>query len=477
MSLSIFKKIDDMLNPIMVKELRQTVNSRSISMTILSLLGLQLLLMIMFITQTRKSTLGYGQGFFASVMSVLTIVSLFGICATAAQRFAKERKGEGTDVIHSTAMTPSKIIFGKMASSIALGLFLFSLCLPFLGVSYFMRGVDIATIIFGVALSFTILVPIMQLSILTGAFGNLRLTTSLLGLVVILSFAVLPGLLFHGGGLFSGLNNIWTILAWTLYASAALTGFAFFSSVALLAPKHSNRAMPLRIFMAGYWLVSLIIGFAANAWYGTPAFLVVFHAPSVILFSIYAALAVGERDKQTRRVLNHTPKLKILRLPYYLLSTGRANGLLFSAFFLALTTLVSILPIFNPGFHSDFDGAMMAGLAMVAVLLLMYGVLTHFAALTVKRWIPRFNAYVPWFFCLIFFNMGPMIVSVLTKFRMPRSTEPEMLLFTFSPIILDSNTYRAVGLEISAAVTLVLLICLAISEVHSARKERETTRR
>jgi hypothetical protein len=52
-----------------------------------------------------------------------------------------------------------------------------------------------------------------------------------------------------------------------------------------------------------------------------------------------------------------------------------------------------------------------------------------------------------------------------------------MLLFTFSPIILDSNTYRAVGLEISAAVTLVLLICLAISEVHSARKERETTRR
>ncbi|MCK5844200.1 MAG: hypothetical protein KAG97_05785, partial [Victivallales bacterium] len=414
-SSSILEKLDDALNPITVKELRQTVNSRAISITIMSLLSLELFLMIVFIAQaSNKKTMGYGQGFFTAVIGVLMFISLFGVCATSSQRFAKERNGEGTDVIHTTALKPLQIIFGKMASSFALGLFLFSLCLPFLGVSYFMRGIDISTIIFVVALSFTILVPIMQFSILTGAFGNVRASNALLVLVVFSSFITLPGLLFGARPLLSGSTDTWLMLLWTMYAAAVVTGFGFFASVAVLAPYHSNRAMPLRIYLASYWLVSFLVGCAVNTSYGYRAFMAVFYIPAVIIFSIYAAIAVGERDRQTRRVLKRTPKRAMFRLAYYLLSTGRGNGLLFSGFFLLLTTAALELPILKPTFDAYFKDVL-SGCSMAASVILIYGILAHFTASPIKRKIPKFNAYVPWFFYLILFNLAPMVLSVLTK--------------------------------------------------------------
>ena len=471
MFFSIMKKFDDALNPIAVKELRQTVNSRNITITVISLLALQLFLMVIFIMQAGESSMGYGEGFFAAVMSALGFICLFGVCATTSQRFAKERKGEGTDVIHSTALTPYQIVWGKLSSAIVMTLFLFSLCMPFLGVSYFMRGVDLSKIVFVVVLAFIALIPLIQFAIFAGSFGNVRLSGGLLVLLIFVSLMVFPSFLFsRGAGISFASADRLAIFGWTFYVAALLTGFAFFASVAMLAPRHSNRAMPLRIYFVGFWVISLIAGLMANNFYGSTVFLILFYVPSIILFSVYAVIAIGERDTQTRRVLKQTPHTRILKLPFYLLSTGRANGLLFSAFFLTLTILIPLLPQLNNNvFDSHLEGGAFIALPMIVALALMYGILSHFTALHIKSRIPKFNAAGPWFFYLILFNLGPMIVSVLSSFKLPKSNDAGMLLFIFSPVILDSSSYRATGLGVSLLCAAGLLMCLIIAELRAAK--------
>ena len=71
-------------------------------------------------------------------------------------RTMMERISINADLQYISIMSPQKIIWGKVLSSVYLIVLFYSAAVPFLVFSYLLRGIDLPTILLAVALTFTL---------------------------------------------------------------------------------------------------------------------------------------------------------------------------------------------------------------------------------------------------------------------------------------------------------------------------------
>ena len=466
---NILKKLDDYINPIVVKELRQTVNSKIVPVAMVALLTMQLGAMVIFITEANVSSAGYGSKFFGWIMGILAVICLFGICATSAQRFAKERKRDGLDIIHSTIMSPYQIAQGKLFSSIVMAMFLFSLCLPFLGVSYFMRGIDIPSIVWGIAIAFVALIPLFQFAILVGSLTNERFASGIVAFSMIVGIPMLIGTLANSSHIMLGFAMTWLVFLWCSYVALLLTGFGFFATIAIIMTRTANRALPLRLYLIGVWLILAITSLALYGYFKDVGIFSLWYVASIIIFSITAIASISERDQQSRRVLKQTPKHRLLRPLFFLISSGRSNGLLFSALFLLMTIGGGFMLKSTITYDNFIPDETFMFFNTIAAFTMLYSLLSHFFGLIVKRFVPTLSAFVGLLFFIIIFNLGPVLINILIHFKLPSTRGDNMLFFIFSPIIFDSRQYRSLGLTVNAICAGALLLWLLYSVINNKK--------
>jgi hypothetical protein len=344
---------DDAINPIAVKELRQAVQSRFVTvMLILFLLG-QLVIVgwaVMFNEDITRSFEG-GRGLFATLMGVLMLTCILFVPMYAGARLSHERSDTNVDLFFITTIRPGAIIRGKMLAAMVLALLIYGACMPFMTFTYLLRGLDIPSIFLTLGLGLLSTASAVMFSIFIAALPLGRFLRIVLGLILLIGLILLlsvtmsgsTGIVFFGAGSMADSKEFWSIAGTITALAISGIGFFYVLAVASLSPPSSNRTMPLRIYIPVIWLINGVVAllWAFHEKDGDP--IDIWMVLTMILLCFSMLIAVSERDGLTRRIKRQIPQTRLLRPLAFLFFTGAAGGVLWCVVLMAATFLIAWL--------------------------------------------------------------------------------------------------------------------------------------
>ena len=432
----LWERLDDAINPIVVKEMRQAARGRFLVGLLIFYLAAQLLALGTYLMSSGIDTLDllsgreHGAEAFSLLLGVLMFVLLLCLPIYAAVRFAVERSGDGLALLFVSTLSPRRIVAGKLASNLLLGALLLAAGAPYLLFTYFLRGIDLGTMLDFLAYTALGTLFAVSLGIFLAALPFERLLRLLVGLggLFFLGWIFLLGvaILVEGassGSLF-GAANRWARLSFVGIV-LLLVGLFFQLTVSLISPAASDRARPVRQYLVVAWLASGATILAMSA--RDPSFLRGWTLCWVWVFSLALLAAVGSRDLPSRRVVAKVPRRAVLRWPWLLLTTGTFPGLLFGVVMLILTLLVGLAQ----GPWSKHW--MLVGVAAQALAYCLFGLELHRRFL--HRWVERSATGVVVLATLAALSLVPLMIGfLLFPDHLGRSSVEMSLFLLFNPV-------------------------------------------
>jgi hypothetical protein len=350
---SFLANVDDRLNPIVVKELRQAVQGRFVTVVLMIFLVLQLVFLGLYLLlgevggAAADLEADHGRTAFSVLQAILLGTCMIFLPAYAGIRLGAERSDTNVDLLFITTLRPRAIIAGKFWASLILGILIFSACAPFMTFTYLLRGVDLMSILLVLGIDFLVVIATVQLAIFLGAVPGNRIIKSLLGVVglgvLVFVFAMTLStsmFLLLEGASFSLMDSpeFWAVFCTILAGGVTVFGLLFTWSVAMISPPSANKALPSRVFLlfavpatalvVGYWNYrSRLFDVPLNAW-------LIFMG---VVSCLQIMIAINEREYWTPRVGRTIPRHWWLRLPAFFLYSGAAGGLLFALALFGMT--------------------------------------------------------------------------------------------------------------------------------------------
>ncbi|MBO7618980.1 MAG: hypothetical protein J6T06_00605, partial [Victivallales bacterium] len=263
------KITSDSFNPVLIKELRQHFHGKLFLITMGLLLCAQLATVFILYANMETALANnhtidvMGPALFTASLVTFSIACVLICCLASLSRFMGERINPELDFSRFCAMSPLQILWGKMTSCYAIAIYLLSLCLPFLVIAYFLRGLSIINIALGVAFAIVGALFAIQVALFIGSVGQ----KSLVGILVFGALWGSGGLLSVIGGIASrfiyrgSVSNFTLPLCLALFLVFVAIGFIFVLNLALLSSPLSNRTMPARIYTIVLALLSPVFGF------------------------------------------------------------------------------------------------------------------------------------------------------------------------------------------------------------------------
>lgn len=351
----LFDRLDDALNPIVVKELRQAVQSKFVVAVLLLFLILQLgVLGVFLITQGMLSSGGTnfdfqaGREAFMILQAILLATCMLFLPAYTGLRMGAERSDVNVDLLFITTIQPRSIVSGKVLAAIILALVIFSACTPFMTFTYLLRGLDLFSIAFVVLIDFAAVLLSVQLAVLVAAIPGNRILKAVLGL------ALLTGLVFIYAGTVSatvelvrvGLASFETWTFWGPVGCCAgialmVSGLLYVWSTALISAPTTNRIMPIRIYMLIVWVLTAVIFGCVDWILGDRVAPVIWLFVMLGMYAVGFLTAISEWEQYPARVARRIPRRWWLRFPAFFFFGGAAGGVLFTAGIIGLTFLAA----------------------------------------------------------------------------------------------------------------------------------------
>jgi hypothetical protein len=350
-SAGLLERMDDLLNPIVVKELRQAVKSRIVMAVLLIFLLLQLVILLVTLLVGEYRNAGISSQLYAGLETFRILQGLLlGTCmvlipAYAGVRLAAEHSDTNVDLLFISTLRPRAIVAGKFLAAVVLILLIFSACAPFMTFTYLLRGIDIPSILLVLALDFLAVLLGTQLAIFLGAVPANWGLKVLLGLAGLGGLGMLFGLAMSGSiallesGVGGRLDSMefWLLCAAVVTAAMAVIGQLFTWSIALVSAPSANRAFPPRLFLLSAWLVTAGVAVLLARRFRSSAPLYIWMDALTALLCVQFLTSINEREQWGVRVARTIPRRWWLRGPAFLLYSGAAGGVLFAAVLLALT--------------------------------------------------------------------------------------------------------------------------------------------
>jgi hypothetical protein len=349
-------KFDNLLNPIVVKELRQAVKSRIVMSALILFLLIQLSILLFTLSfDERRSVdevnLHAGREIFQVLQGILLGICMLLIPTYAGVRLAAEHSDTNVDLLFISTLRPRGIIAGKLQASGVLILLIFSACAPFMTFTYLLRGIDIPSIVLVLALDFLVVLLSTQAAIFVGAVPantGLKLLLGLTGLGVLVSLfssTMAFSISMLDLGLGSRLDNVefWLVAGAVAIATVSVIGLMFTWSVATVSPPSVNRALPVRLYFLGFWLVTGGVAVLLTRYFHVPFPLYIWESVVMGLLCAQFLVSINEREQWGLRIRRTIPRRRWLRGPSFLLYSGSAGGVLFTVLLLTLTILLPSL--------------------------------------------------------------------------------------------------------------------------------------
>ncbi|MEZ6193864.1 MAG: hypothetical protein R3C45_21685 [Phycisphaerales bacterium] len=463
--------IDDRANPIVIKELRQAVQSRFIVTTLILLLILLLTTLMLYVMNTEdigEVTGNHGAELFYIFQAMLLTTCLLFVPLYVGGRLAVERSGVTSDLLFVSTIRPSSIVWGKLLAGMIVMAMILSACAPFMVVTYLLRGIDPPTILFVIGLDILVVLAATMLAILVGAIPVSWIIKIILGLIVASQFLWTIGFMSAvlvwemgqwGIGSRMGDWDFWAPVLSFIVCWLGGIGLLFFLTVALISPPPSNRVFPLRVYMTCAWLVSLGICLYLAHYYNDTEVLCIWAVFAAFGLMASMVCAVSERDKIGQRLRRSVPRNRLLRIPAFPLFTGAANGLVWSVLLIGVTlvgcrALVQFLDWFwGLGRASTSDLHMLNATGIAALYLFAYAM----TAVFLRRWLFRHAAAVASTAAIAMFlvAMGcivPVIVAFATDPRHWDTADWWMLLNPLGAIFDLNSRGRWTSLQLNSLI-------------------------
>ncbi len=340
-------KVDDLINPIAIKEMRQAVNGNFITWLLILFLAAQCVIVgfpLIFNNDTIADNFSLGRLIFNLLLMVLLMTSILFLPSYITIRFILERTKKNIDLFFFTNMRPVSIVLGKTLAAMLLTLLFFSASVPFMTFTFLLRGLDLPSIFLVLFFNFLVVIFVIQLAILTATLpgGAISRGISAFAVISLFFFLFVGALLFSHNMLESGIGStmnsgdFW--INGIIITSFVLTiaGLLFLLSISIITSPSSNKSFGIRLYLIFLWCISGIITYFLSSSYGKD-FFTVWVTAMTLLFCISMIIATSERQELGPRIIKKIPEKLFFRVPAFLLFSGSAGGIAFAAVMVCLT--------------------------------------------------------------------------------------------------------------------------------------------
>lgn len=338
--------LDNLANPILVKEVRQAVKGSFLVFVIGLILVGQLVTWWFMTAVFRDSNV-------SGMVAFLWMLGLFGVSLGITMpiytgwRILSERARK--DLFYVSALSPFQIIWGKFLSSGFIILVVLSTFLPFFYLTLMLGEIDIltitysvvivvATLLVGVMLTICLLCPVVPMLVR----GFLILTTlTALGYLSALSVLSLASVIIPDDFFYMMPADTWFVslviaIAWILGSGAAIVYLTSLSSC-MIAPPSSNRCMVPRIlttaicFLFPLITFGMIIATSAQDMNEIATGFLAMLGYTLIQIGLFALLvSANGRFRYGLRLAKSIPRDPIRRILAFPWISGCANGVCWS---------------------------------------------------------------------------------------------------------------------------------------------------
>ena len=314
----------DRLNPVFLKELRQSLRGRTFAILFPGTVAIAVALAITVLVDSSGSA-NLGPQVFVPIFLVLS-VAVLGLVPFSTFQSMSGEWDEGTqDLLVLSHLSPMRIVLGKLlTSAIEAGLYVCAF-LPLLLFTFLLSGVDVRDVLFLVgslyAASLGMSCVAMSLAGLSRSrFWRVILLAALAGigfLAVLAAFGISESFVLRGRGLGStyASDEVWAAISAILIVGSLTFAFA----ATRIAHPEDDRSGPVRITLSGL-LVSFLawLYLAPTSIVGVPSILQIVLFMTVLSAS-FAVFFVTEPERLPRRTATRIPKnpvLAVLAAPY-----------------------------------------------------------------------------------------------------------------------------------------------------------------
>ena len=456
--MSLLHFLDDRLNPLLLRELRQLVRNRYVIVLInlfVAVLVAVCVCTVLFVDRPMDRAIGgrlfYGLTGIMGLACFLTVI-VYTAVVTATERI-------NDDLMFVSALKPSQIVLGKFFSGVILTFLLMSITFPFVTLAYLLRGLDFHVMLISFGMTFLFIQAMNSLAIFI--FSGAKTYSQMFVGFAVAGFLSMYGTGALGSSLFFFIyrsyartgGSDWTpILSMTL-AQLGLLFFFLAAATATIAPPTANRLLPLRIVVTAVFLLSL--PYCAWLFWGT---FDIFHVwAGFWLFALIPllALAVSERESWTYRIKKTIPDNFVLRMLVFPFYTGAPCGLVWVFLLGAFITLV----VLSVGLHRassafgdfwmvPFDVLFAFNYCATALLLRSF----LFPKLSSNKTVAIAAAL------LLLFTFGSMLIFYLVKSDLNFEEYSAHFLSALNPFLLANGSDQTVRLFAMSTWTIILLV-------------------
>ena len=432
-STGILEKIDDALNPIVVKELRQGVQSRFVVAVLLLFLLLQLVFMGIFLVvwsiggQLDSTEFQAGRDVFLILQGILLATCMIFIPAYAGMRLGAERSDVHVDLFFITTLRPRAISAGKFVAAIVLAILIFSACMPFMAFTYFLRGIDLPSIFFVIAFDFLIVTVTVMLAIFLAVIPANRILKALLGLIGLFVglftfiYALIGTFFFVEFGVAGLLENreFWYTCLASVIGAVGNIGLMYTWSVGLLSPPSANRTLPMRLWVTLLWVIDGAAMTYFSTQLGFEGFLGSWIISMCILLSLCLVIACNERERWAPRVSRTIPKSWWLRPFAFLFYSGAAGGIIWACVLVGLTgisypLLRQLLPVSARRLIGPGGTDVLNNIFQTMGVVFLYTYCYALTAIFLRNTILRIHPVYTWVLWITLVALGSAIPYLLT---------------------------------------------------------------
>jgi ABC-type transport system involved in multi-copper enzyme maturation permease subunit len=353
------ERAGEWLNPILVKEARQAMKSRQFSITFTLLLTFGLFWSFLGVSMQMPG-IYYAPGGAQMLLGyfyILLIPMMLVVPFAAYRSLAAEREDGTYELLSVTSLSARRIVSGKLGSVLLQMLVYYSALGPSIAFTYLLRGVDVLTIAFVMAITLLLSLMLSLIGLFLASLARGRHWQLMISVVLILGcglaawgwgFIVTMLMVEGSGGPFQE-PEFWSVMAGmgTAYLTYFWVLFAATESLNTFAAE--NRSTRLRIAV----LVQLAVCFGWIC-FGAATFatLPTDFIYTVILFAaghwvLYGTLMSGEFPKLSPRVARQLPGTFLGRALTCWFWPGPATGYVFSVGAFGVFLLAVILMVYQ----------------------------------------------------------------------------------------------------------------------------------
>ena len=485
--LPLAERLVDRLNPILIKEVRQSLRGRYfkvsfwVTLTLATMIGLGVLL-VRFASHEDIASMVHGPTFFVAIFACLAVATQILVPFSAFLSMGSEWDENTFDLLVLSNLKPRQIVLGKVQSAAVQALLFYSSFGPFLVFAFLLRGLDLFAIFAGLAISFFGSLLLSCLAVAMSSFGRGRFARLMLMVIlaVILVQSTFVTIVWAGQTMMfpAALRDPDMLegLCAAISIAVAVAAFFFAAACARLAHPEENRSTGLRLMTLACLAVGFVWATVIGGWRVDDDLvmgsLILGHSVLAVATLFFAT----EPERLGRRVRADLPRSPLKRALYTPFLPGGARGLIYFLFGSVMMSAWALAYSFvAAGTNVYTTGQLNALVALPLYGLIFLGVPSAFFSANSESGVTRGIARIVIVTVFIASVLLPALIGFL--FGLPRWADFDHPLNVFT--MLDQMMFRRHGEYDSARYVLVggALLCVLLNwkRVASAASELRRT--